>query len=67
MVQDYKHRIEIAKQVVIDECILTWNGNVGIVNKHSNSADFLLHTRLCLDFRHVNDVSVTDQNLEIAI
>ena len=60
--QGKKHIEELKKQGVIEECISPWNSNVVIVNKPRKLPGDPIQTRFCVDYRHVNDVTVPDRN-----
>ena len=62
MDQGKKHIEEMVKQGVIEECISPWNSNVVIVNTPRKSPNDPLQTRFCVDYRHVNDVTVPEKN-----
>ena len=51
----------LLKQDIIEPCISPWNAPLVIVQKPRKSPDQPIETRLCVDFRGLNDVTIPDR------
>ncbi len=57
-----KHIETLLEQDVIEPCISPWSSPVVIVNKPRKSPNDPIQTRMCIDFRGVNDVTIPDRH-----
>ena len=57
-----KHIKTLLEQDIIEPCISPWNAPLVIVNKPRQSPNDPIQTRLCIDFRGVNEVTVPDRS-----
>ena len=56
-----RHIQNLLEGDIIEPCISPWNAPLVIVNKPRKSPEEPLQTRLCVDFRGVNEVTIPDR------